>query len=219
MRLGIVGGTGKLGSALALRWACAGHTIAIGSRDGAKARTHAAELAAAGYAVEGGDNAWAAREGEVLVLTVPYGAHAETLRAIAHDVVGKVLVDVTVPLKPPQVSRVQLPAGQAAALEAQALVGPSTPVVAALHHVSATHLADPAHAIECDVLIAADDARAKAVVIGLVRDLGLRGLDAGPLVNAIALESLTPVLIHLNRTYKSQGAGIVFTDLSVADQS
>jgi hypothetical protein len=219
MRLGIVGGTGKLGSALALRWARAGHTIAIGSRDGAKARTHAAELAAAGYAVEGGDNAWAAREGEVLVLTVPYGAHAETLRAIAHDVVGKVLVDVTVPLKPPKVSRVQLPAGQSAALEAQALVGPATPVVAALHHVSAAHLADPAHAIECDVLVAADDPRAKAVAIGLVRDLGLRGLDAGPLVNAIALESLTPVLIHMNRTYKSLGAGIVVTDVTVADNS
>ena len=106
------------------------------------------------------------------MLTVPYEAHGETLRAIAEAVAGKVLVDVTVPLKPPKVSRVQLPAGLAAALEAQALVGPSTPVVATLHHVSATHVADPAHAIECDVLVAADDARAKATVIGLVRDLG-----------------------------------------------
>jgi 8-hydroxy-5-deazaflavin:NADPH oxidoreductase len=126
---------------------------------------------------------------------------------------------VTVPLKPPKVSRVHLPAGQAAALEAQAIVGASTPVVAALHHVSATHLADLAHAIECDVLVAADDARAKAIAVGLVRDLGLRALDAGPLVNAIALESLTPVLIHLNRTYKSQGAGIVFTDLPASGQT
>jgi predicted dinucleotide-binding enzyme len=92
-------------------------------------------------------------------------------------------------------------------------VGPATPVAAALHHVSATHLADPSHPIECDVLVAADDARAKSTTLQLVRDLGLRGLDAGPLVNAIALESLTPVLIHLNRTYKSQGAGIVFTNL------
>lgn len=217
MRLGIVGGTGKLGSGLALRWARAGHTIAIGSRDGAKASARAAELTARGHAVVGGDNAWAAREGEVVVLTVPYEAHRETLLGIAEALAGKVLVDVTVPLKPPKVSRVQLPAGQAAALEAQALVGASTSVVAALHHVSATHLADLAHAVECDVLVAADDARAKAVTIGLVRDLGLRGLDAGPLVNAIALESLTPVLIQLNRVYKSQGAGIVFTDLSVPD--
>jgi len=215
MRVGIVGGTGKLGSGLAQRWARAGHTIAIGSRDPAKARAHAEELAARGLAVQGGDNAWAGGEGEVVVVTVPYEAHAETLRAIAQAVTGKVLVDVTVPLKPPKVSRVQLPAGLAAALEAQAIVGPSTPVVATLHHVSATHLSDLSHALECDVLVAADDARAKAVAMGLVRDLGVRALDAGPLVNAIALESLTPVLIHLNRTYKSQGAGIVFTDLSV----
>jgi len=218
MRVGIVGGTGKLGSGLARRWGRAGHSIAIGSRDGAKASLHAAELANAGYAVTGGDNVWAAREGEVVVLTVPYEAHGETVRAIADAVAGKVLIDVTVPLKPPKVSRVHLPAGQAAALETQALVGPSTPVAAALHHVSATHLVDMAHAIDCDVLVASDDARAKAVTIDLVRDLGARGLDAGPLVNAIALESLTPVLIHLNKTYKSLGAGVVFTDLPGAGQ-
>ena len=218
MRIGIVGGTGKQGSGLAVRWARAGHSIVLGSRDPAKARARAAELAGEGHAVEGGDNALAARAGEVIVLTVPYEAHAETLRGIVEAAAGKVVVDVTVPLKPPKVSRVQLPAGLAAALEAQALLGPSTPVVATLHHVSATHLADPSHVIECDVLVAADDARAKATVMGLVRDLGLRALDAGPLVNAVALESLTPVLIHLNRIYKSQGAGIVFTDLSGADQ-
>jgi 8-hydroxy-5-deazaflavin:NADPH oxidoreductase len=216
MWLGIVGGTGKLGSGLAMRWSRAGHSVAIGSRDGAKARAHAEELAKKGFAATGGDNVWAAGEGEVVVLTVPYEAHGETLRAIAVAAAGKVLVDVTVPLKPPKVSRVQLPAGQAAALETQAIVGPSTPVAAALHHVSATHLADLAHAIECDVLVASDDAHAKAVTLGLVRDLGVRGLDAGPLANAIALESLTPVLIHLNKTYKSQGAGILFTDLAGA---
>jgi len=213
MRVGIVGGTGKLGSGLALRWSRAGHTIAIGSRDGAKARAHAEELAKKGCTATGGDNAWAAREGEVIVLTVPYDAHGPTLRAIAEAAAGKVLIDTTVPLVPPKVSRVHLPAGQAAALETQAIVGATTPVVSALHHVSATHLADLAHVLECDVLVASDDARAKAVTIGLVHDLGARGLDAGPLVNAIALESLTPVLIHLNRTYKSQGAGVVFTDL------
>jgi NADPH-dependent F420 reductase len=218
MRIGIVGGTGKLGSGLAVRWARAGHSIALGSRDAARARDRAAALAAEGHAVEGGDNAWAAREGELVVLTVPYDAHADTLRSIVEAVAGKVLVDVTVPLKPPKVSRVQLPPGQAAALEAQALLGPSTPVAAALHHVSATHLADLSHRLDCDVLVAADDARAKAAAMGLVRDLGVRALDAGALVNAIALESLTPVLIHLNRTYKSQGAGIVFTDLAGADQ-
>jgi NADPH-dependent F420 reductase len=218
MRIGIVGGTGKQGSGLAVRWARAGHTIILGSRDAAKAKARAAELAVDGLAIDGTDNVSAAREGEVVVLTVPYESHAETLRGVAEASAGKIFVDVTVPLKPPKVSRVQLPAGQAAALEAQAILGASVRVVATLHHVSSTHLADPSHHIECDVLVVADDAGAKATVIGLVRDLGLRALDAGPLVNAIALESLTPVLIHMNRVYKSQGAGIVFTDLPGADQ-
>jgi NADPH-dependent F420 reductase len=152
------------------------------------------------------------------VLTVPYEAHTDTVRAIAEAATGKVVIDVTVPLKPPKVSRVHLPEGQAAALESQELLGAKTPVIAALHHVSSVHLADVTHVIQCDVLVAGDDAHAKTVAIGLVRDLGLRGLDAGPLVNAIALESLTPVLIHLNRIYKSPGAGVVFTDLPGANQ-
>jgi NADPH-dependent F420 reductase len=214
MRIAIVGGSGKEGGGLAIRWARAGHTVVIGSRDADKARARAAELAAAGHGVfEGADNVAAARAGDVVVLTVPYAAHADTLRAIAPAVAGKVLVDVTVPLMPPKVSRVQLPPGRAAALEAQALVGPSTPVAAALHHVSHAHLADPTAAVHCDVLVVADDERARSTALGLVRDLGLRGLDAGPLDNAVALESLTPVLIHLNKKYKSPGAGIVFTEI------
>jgi NADPH-dependent F420 reductase len=189
--------------------------VVLGSRDAARARAPAEELARAGLAVSGTDNEGAARESDVVVLAVPYEAHEATLEAIAPHVAGKVLVDVTVPLKPPKVSRVQLPAGGAAALEAQALLGAATPVVAALHHVSAAHLADPEHRVECDVLVAGDDAQAKATVLALVGDLGMRALDAGPLANAFALESLTPVLIHLNRTYKSAGAGVVFTDLKV----
>ena len=217
MHLGIVGGTGSQGSGLAIRWARAGHAVAIGSRDAAKARKCAAELESiAGCIIEGGDNAWAARVGDVVVLTVPYEAHAETLLAIKDCVFRKVLIDVTVPLKPPKVGRVHLPDGDAAALETAALLGESTAVVAALHHVSASHLADATRRIECDVLVAADDPAAKAVALDLVRDLGLRGLDAGPLANAIALESLTPVLIHLNRVYKSKDAGILFTDLPMA---
>jgi hypothetical protein len=213
MRIAIVGGTGKEGGGLAVRWGRAGHTVILGSRDAGKARARAAELHAAGHgAYEGGDNAWAAAAAEVVVLTVPYGAHADTLGAIKPGVEGKVLVDVTVPLRPP-VNRVHLPPGRAAALEAQELLGPGVAVAAALHHVSSSHLADPAHEVLCDVLVVADDARARATTLGLVKDLGLRGLDAGPLVNAVALEALTPVLIHLNKTYKSQNAGVVFTSL------
>ncbi len=214
MRIGIVGGTGKLGSGLAVRWARAGHAIVIGSRDANKAAAHAATLGAKYPGrMEGDDYVGAATTADVIVVTVPYDAHGDTLRAIQLAAVGKVVIDTTVPLKPPRVDRVQPPPGQSAALEAQALLGEGTPVAAALHHVSAAHLADPAQPIACDVLVASDDAPAKDVTLRLIGDLGLRGLDAGPLVNAIALESLTPVLIHLNRVYRSRGAGIVFTNL------
>jgi 8-hydroxy-5-deazaflavin:NADPH oxidoreductase len=213
MRIGIVGGTGKLGSSLAGRWATAGHSVVIGSRDASKAAERAAKLSEGAATVQGMDYAGAAAFGEIVVLTVPYEAHEQALRAIGPAVSGKPLVDTTVPLKPPKVSRVQLPQGQAAALEAQVLVGGATPVVAALHHVSAEHLAHRGTPLACDVLVASDDAKAKSVAMGLIGDLGLRALDAGPLVNAIALESLTPVLIHLNRVYGSRGAGIVLTDL------
>lgn len=214
MQIGIVGGTGKEGGGLAVRWGRAGHQVVLGSRDPERARARAAELVAAGHgAVTGSDNLDAVRGAEVVVLTVPYSAHADTLRAIAPVLAGKVLVDVTVPLRPPRVDRVQLPPGRAAALEAQELVGPETRVVAALHHVSHTRLADPAAVVDCDVLVATDDDDARETVLALVRDLGLRGLDAGPLANAVALESLTPVLIHLNKIYKSRGAGLRFTDL------
>jgi NADPH-dependent F420 reductase len=208
MKIAIVGGTGKEGSGLARRWQKAGHEVTIGSRDADRARARAAELG-----VAGGGNLEAAEKAEVVVVAVPYGAHGDTITSIRPAVAGKVLIDITVPLAPPKVSRVQLPPGRAAALEAQALLGPGTPVAAALHHVSHTWLEKLDEEAHCDVLVVADDARARATTLKLVQDLGLRALDAGPLDNAIALESLTPVLIHLNKTYKSAGAGIVFTGL------
>ena len=213
MRIGVVGGTGKEGRGLAMRWAKAGHRVILGSRDAARGSACAAELRDGGFPMEGGDNADACRNAEVVVLSVPYSAHAETLEGIKEELSGKVLVDITVPLRPPKVRRVQLPPGRAAALEAQSILGAGARVVAALHHVSASHLADPAHAIDCDVLVCADDDDAKRIVIALVAELGLRALDAGPLENAIALESLTPVLLNLNKVYGSAGAGIRFTGL------
>jgi len=212
MRIGIVGGTGKLGGSLAVRWAK--HEVRIGSRDPAKAVARAEELARLhGHPVLGASNQVTARDAELVVLSVPYAAHGATLREILGAVHGKVVIDTTVPLRPPAVSRVELPPGRAAALEAQAILGPETPVASAFHHVSAAHLADPARPIDCDVLVVADEARARTAALGLVRDLGLRGVDAGPLANAVALESLTPVLIHVNRTYKIAGAGVRLTGL------
>jgi NADPH-dependent F420 reductase len=184
--------------------------VAIGSRDAERARARAVEI---GSGVEGGDNGWAARASDVVLLSVPYGGHAETLRALKQDLEGKVLIDITVPLRPPRVHEVNLPPGQAAALEAQAILGPGVKVVAALHHVSSVHLSDPDAEIDCDVLVATDDDAARATVMSLVKDLGCRALDAGPLKNAVALEALTPVLLHLNKRYKTAGAGVRFAGI------
>jgi hypothetical protein len=216
MRIGIVGGTGREGRGLGLRWAAKGHEVRVGSRDAAraadKARELTAELGATGGSISGGSNEEAARWAEIVVLTVPYPAHGDTLRGLVEALAGRIVVDLTVPLQPPKVTQVNLPPGTAAALEAQALLGPAVRVVAALHHVSSAHLGDPAHPIDCDVLVCGDDQAARDAVVALVGDLGLRGLDAGVLKNAVALESLTPVLLHLNRKYKTN-TGIRITGL------
>jgi 8-hydroxy-5-deazaflavin:NADPH oxidoreductase len=216
MRIAIVGGTGREGRGLAMRWARAGHQVWIGSREPERARERARELVAEGYGpVQGGDNLWAAEQAEVVLVSVPYAAHADTLRGLRPIVQGRIVIDITVPLAPPKVSQVHLPIGQAAALEAQAILGPDVRLVATLHHVSSSQLGDPDCKLEADTLVCSDDPGARAIAIGLVNDLGLRGLDAGPLRNAIALESLTPVLLHLNKHYKGMGAaGVRFVGLA-----
>ena len=214
MRIGLLGGTGKEGKGIASRWARAGHEVTIGSRDPERAKARAEELRAAGHgSIEGGDNRWAAERSEVVLLCVPYAAHEATLQSVKDVLPGRILIDITVPLRPPTVFEVHLPAGTSAALEAQAIVGPSVTVVATLHHISSVALADPSHAIEGEVLYCTDDQAARSVTETLLVDLGARPLDAGPLRNAVALESLTPVLLHIGKKYKARGAGIHITGL------
>ena len=122
------------------------------------------------------------------------------------------MIDITVPLRPPQVRRVHLPAGQAAAIETQIILEGTARVVAAMHHVSSVHLAED-HPIDCDVLVCSDDEEALQVVLKLVADLKMRGVHAGALANAVALESLTPVLLHINKHYKNPGVGLRITGL------
>jgi NADPH-dependent F420 reductase len=214
VKIGIVGGTGREGRGLAVRWAKAGHEIWIGSRQAEKGAAKANELAREhGVSLQGGDNLSACRHGDLIVVTVPYSAHRSTFESIKDAVSGKIVVDITVPLRPPKVRTVHLPEGQAAALEARTLLPEGTRLVAALHHISSEHLGDPNHAIDCDVLVCGDDEDARAAVISVISDLDLRGIDAGVLKNAIALESLTPVLLHINRRYKSVGSGIRITGI------
>ena len=213
MNIGILGGTGKEGSGLAYRWALAGHTVALGSRDAAKALAGANELnqLLGGKATVRGASNLDAAQADVVVLTVPYAAQLATADSVAERLAGKILIDVTVPLVPPKVDRVQLPKGESAVMALQHRLGAAVKVVSAFQNVSATHLQDPAHEVDCDVLVCGDDADAREVVIGLAHDAGLRAWHAGVLANSIAAEALTSVLIAINKRYKVAGSGIRIT--------
>ncbi len=214
--IAVIGGTGREGPGLALRWAKSGrYQVLIGSRQQEKAERVAAELNTrlGRNLIRGMVNPEAAAAADMVVLTVPYSAHVPTLESIRAGVRGKILVDVTVPLQPPKVSQVYIPPGGSAAAEAQALLGDDVRVVAAFQNVGAAHLQDPDHPIESDVLVCGDDSEAKAEVIALAEAAGMRGLDAGPLQNAVVAEGLTAVLIGINIRYKAKGAGIRVTGI------
>ena len=220
--ISIIGGTGAEGSGLALRWAYSGYSVTIGSRSLDKALSKAAELNIKMPDTKpqliGDDNLAAAKGCQIAVLTVPYNAHRETLLDLKEDLQGKILVDVTVPLMPPKVDQVHIPAGDAAGLEAQEILGPDVRVVSAFQNISAAHLQEPERDIDCDVLVCGNDTPACEEVISLVEAAGMSGLHAGSLVNAIAIESLTPVLISLNKHYNIRDAGIRVTGITRSEK-
>jgi NADPH-dependent F420 reductase len=216
--IGIVGGTGDLGRGLALRLAKAGHAVLVGSRKSEQA-VEAAEALTAALAergvshppIEGLDNESAAQRGEVVFVTVPFGAHTPTLESIKGAVQGKVLVDVTVPLVPPRVARVQLPPEGSAGMIAQTLLGEDVHVVSALQNVAAAHLQADMD-IPCDVLVTGNEKTARQTVIELIESMGMRGFHAGLIHNAAAAEALTSVLININKQYKTH-AGLRLTGI------
>ena len=205
--IAVIGGTGKLGAAIARRLAKAGRRVVIGSRSADGAAAKAAEL---GFGITGMSNADAAAAGDLLFVTVPFAAQETTLAEIAAHSAGKIVCDTTVPLVPPKVMRVQLPPEGCAAMRAQTLLGDAVTVVSGFHNVAAHKLITDAD-IGCDILVFGDDKAARAVVVGLADEAGLRGLHGGALANSAAAEALTSVLIFLNKTYKVDGAGIRIT--------
>jgi 8-hydroxy-5-deazaflavin:NADPH oxidoreductase len=211
----VLGGTGKEGSGLALRWAKAGLRVLIGSRDPAKAERVAAELNAqlGQEAIKGLENREAAAQADMVVLTVPYAAHLPTLTQVKDVLMGKVLVDVTVPLDTENVRRVKLPAAGSATQEAQQFLGEGVRVVSAFQNISESLLHDPLAPIECDVLVCGNDREAKRATIRLAEMAGIRAFDGGAIENSVVAEALTSVLINLNIRYKVQGTGIRFTRL------
>lgn len=212
----VIGGTGEEGSGLALRWAAAGYPILIGSRSRERAVAAAEALRAllpdGRPARIGGDsNAEAAAAADVVVLSVPYGSQAGIIEQIRAGCEGKTVVSVVVPLKPPRVSHVWRPAGGSAAQEAQALLGDGARVAAAFQNISATHLKDLGHVVDCDILVTGDDKEAKQTALDLAEAAGMRGIDAGPLANSGVSEGLTAVLIGINIRNKVKGSGIRIT--------
>ncbi len=209
LTIAIVGGTGALGSGLALRWAKAGHTVIIGSRDGDRAAQSAKELSEkVGVQISGMENTEAAAAGELVVLTVPYSNHQATVELIQPHVDGKIFIDVTVPLMPPKVRTVQLPEPGSVVKGTQNFLGEDVRVVSAFQNVAAAHLVDLDHKIDCDVLVCGNDSKAREAVIELAEDAGMRGWHAGRIDNSAVAEALTSVLIFMNGHYKFDGAGI-----------
>lgn len=207
--VGVIGGTGALGSAIALRLARSGVSVIIGSRT---AERSAEKASALGHGIRAASNIEAAQQASFVILAVPFAAQADTLEEIRAHVQGKIVLDTTVPLAPPKVSRVSLPPEGSAAVRAQALLGEGVTVVSALHNVAAAKLAKDG-AVACDVLVFGDSADARAKAAGLIENMGLRAFHGGGLANSAAAEAMTSVLIFINRTYKVDGAGIELTGL------
>ena len=213
LAIAILGGTGKEGKGLAYRWAKAGYRVLIGSRSSEKAVKAASEimqLLEGSSSVVGTTNLEAAQQADIIVITVPYSAHRETLENVKDAIQGKLLIDVTVPLVPPKVSKVQMPAAGSAAQEAQEILGDEAEVAAAFQNVSYELLLGEED-IECDVLVTGTSKKARTETLTLVEAAGLTGWDAGPLENSVVVEGLTSVLININKQYGSTHAGIKIT--------
>ncbi len=207
--IAILGGTGDLGTGLAIRWSKAGHKIVIGSRTLEKAQTAVANLQAISpeTPADAMENADAAAAGDIVVLTVPAEHQLSTLETVRAGLTGKILIDVTVPLVPPKVGTVQLPPEGSAGKRAQDFLGEDVMVVSAFQNIAA-HLLQEDVKIECDVLVAGNKKDARDRVIELVTDAGMNGWHAGPIANAAAAEALTSILITINRRHDISHSGI-----------
>ena len=207
--IGFIGGTGEEGMGLAYRFAKAGHACVIGSRSIEKAQGAVAELLEkdASLPLRAATNADAAAQGEIVVVTTPYSAQADTLPPLATALAGKIVVSTVVPMAFAEGRASLMPVQEGSAAQQEQALLPGSTVVAAFQNLSAKKLLRGAP-IEADVVICADDAAAKQRVIELAGAIeGARGIDGGPLANAQLVEGITVLLVAVNRAYKTQ-AGI-----------
>jgi len=217
-KLAIIGGTGDLGFALALRWVKAGVSLIIGSREATKADEAAGRIREriAGARVTGAANADAAAQANIVALTVPFTAQAGTLNSIKKAFTSGILIDTTVPLAAAVGGRATRVLGVwegSCAQAAQALL-PGVRVISAFHNVSAELLQDLDAVPDCDIFLCGDDTEARQKVASLVNLIpGLRALDAGGLEMSRICESMTALLISLNRRYKTRHSGFRVTGI------
>ena len=208
--LAILGGTGPEGKGLALRLALAGEAVMIGSRSTERGSVAAAEMTegAPGASISGSDNAGAAAAGDVVFLAFPYEGQRPVLEELAGSLNGKIVVSVIAPMafeRGKGARAVEVEAGSAAE-EAQEIL-PGAQVVAAFQNVSAEELMDPQVDMEGDVVVCSDHADAKKLVMGLADKIrSLRGIDGGALANAKYVEQITPMLVNINRIYKTHAS-------------
>ena len=202
----IVGGTGNLGGALAVRLGAPGVKIIIGSRDAEKAKQAVETLKPSlrGGEIEGMTNPAAVKGADFVVIAVPYEGHAQMIMDLKGQLAGKIVIDTVVPLNK---GKPFVPPAGSALQEAQQILGGEAPVVGALHNVSAVDLSDLDSPLG-DVLVCADNAEAKEKVMEIIRRIGARAFDGGPAGNAYVIEGLTGVIIYLNRKYKSKHGSI-----------
>ena len=207
--IAILGGTGDLGTGLAIRWSKAGYKIVIGSRTLPEAQAAVAELEKISPTTPAAamENTDAATAGDIVVLTVPAEHQLSTLETVKSGLRGKILIDVTVPLVPPKVGMVQLPVEGSAGKRAQDFLGDDVHVVSAFQNVAA-HLLKEDVTVECDVLVAGNKRAARDKVIQLAQEAGMTGWHAGPIENSAAAEALTSVLIQINRRHDISHSGL-----------
>jgi 8-hydroxy-5-deazaflavin:NADPH oxidoreductase len=220
--IAIIGGTGPAGMGIALRWARAGETIIIGSRDAQRAEQAAAtiqERVGSQAQVSGMENAAACAAADILMLTVPFEGQAALLKQLKPAMTeGSILIDATVPLAASVGGRASRTLGVwqgSAAQQAAELVPKDVSVVAAFHNLSADLLNGDA-ALDCDVIVCSDDPDASQLTRELAAKIpGVRALDGGKLENARTVEQITALLIGLNIRHKGH-AGIRITGLPPA---
>jgi 8-hydroxy-5-deazaflavin:NADPH oxidoreductase len=217
--IAILGGTGPEGSGLALRWAQAGETVIIGSRDARRAQQTADEIrkqVGSNANVSGLENPAACAAADLLVLTIPFSGHAALLKELKPALrPGSIVVDATVPLAASVGGRASRTLGvwQGSAAQETAEIAPKgVAVVAAFQNVG-TEMLHTAGPVDCDIIVCSDDAEASRTVQLLAGKIsGVRAIDGGKLENARILEQITALLVGLNIRHKGH-SGIRITGL------